>query len=156
VSAAAPVNVPETPLAAFGAAVVATGVGVALCAVALADVVDAAEFVVEVAAFFFAFFLVVVVVVVVAGAGVVAGVAAGAVVAAALLEEPESEVPESEVPESEPPLKPPELPNCGGVIDTTAPSPPMVPPTISAKRLDSMEFKLLRVYFIFWNTSIFS
>jgi len=156
------VNVPDTPLAAFGAAVVAAGAGVAVCAVALADVVDAAEFVVEVAAFFFAFFfafflvVVVVVVVVVAGAGVVAGVAAGAVVAAALLEEPESEVPESEVPESEPPLKPPELPNCGGVIDTTAPSPPMVPPTISAKRLDSMEFKLLRMYFIFWNTSIFS
>ena len=152
-------NVPETPLAAFGAAVVATGVGVALCAVALADVVDAAEFVVEVAAFFFAFFLVVVVVVVVvvvAGAGVVAGVAAGAVVAAALLEEPESEVPDNEAPESEPGARPPELPNCGGVIETTAPSPPMVPPTISAKRLDSMEFKLLRVYFIFWNTSIFS
>ena len=88
---------------------------------------------------------------VLAAAGAAAGVAAGAVVAAALLEEPESEAPESE-----PPLKPPELPNCGGVIETTAPSPPMVPPTISAKRLDSMEFKLLRMYLIFWNTSIFS
>jgi outer membrane biosynthesis protein TonB len=129
----------------------ALAAGAALWAVEFADVVDGVEFVVEVVVLLevvelFFFFLVVEVVVaaVAAGAGVAA---AGAVVAEAALEEPESDEPESDEPESEPPeASPPAFPNCGGVIERTAPSPPMVPPTMSAKRLDSMEFKLLGMY----------
>ena len=138
VSIASPVKVPET--AVFAAGVLAAGAGVA--AVALAELVAAAEFgVVVVAAAVFFFFLVEAFVVgVAAGAGVV--VAAGAVVAGVeVVVEPESEAPDKD-----PALSPPEEPNCGGVIERTAPSPPIVPPTISAKRLDSMELKLLRMY----------
>ena len=42
--------------------------------------------------------------------------------------EPESEAPVDKV-------SPPDEPNCGGVIDSTAPSPATVPPEISRKRL---------------------
>jgi len=143
VSTASPVNVPET--AVFVAGALAAGAGVA--AVALAELVATAEFgIVVVATAVFFFFLVEALVVgVAAGAGVV--VAAGAVVAGVeVVVEPESELPESDAPESDPLLSPPELPNCGGVIERTAPSPPMVPPTMSANLLDSMELKLLSMY----------
>jgi hypothetical protein len=46
--------------------------------------------------------------------------------------------PELDVPPTGAPLpsvKPPALPNCGGVMDTTAPKPPIAPPTIKRKRL---------------------
>ena len=76
-----------------------------------------------------------------------AGVVAGAVVV------PAPEPPESEPPES-PPVSPPDVPNCGGVIETTAPRPPRVPPTISAKRLESMELELLCVYSVLWDSGI--
>ena len=46
--------------------------------------------------------------------------------------------PESDVPV--PKVKPLVAPNCGGVIDRTAPSPPMVPPAIKKKRLPSTIF----------------
>ena len=58
--------------------------------------------------------------------GVVAGVAAGV---------------ETVPPESEPPVpraNPVVDPNCGGVIDKTAPSPVTVPPAIKKKRLVSI------------------
>jgi len=103
-----PVKVPDGfAFAGVGAAVVAAGAGV------VAVVVEEDD---EVA------FLVVVAV----GAGVlVAWVAAGAGVVVVVVVEV------VELPPSNFPPVDDVVPNCGGVIDRTAPRPPMVPPAIS-------------------------
>jgi hypothetical protein len=120
VFADAPVNVPDTP-AGFGAA----GVGVA----AGVDFVVVGVVVPVVALFVLFFFLeVVVAFFVAAGAGVAAGV--DVVPPEPLANElvpPDNEVP---VPSASPLV----LPNCGGVIERTAPNPPTVPPAIKKKR----------------------
>jgi hypothetical protein len=66
-------------------------------------------------------------------AGVVVGVFAERVGGVVTLE---LDVPPNGAPP--PSVKPPALPNCGGVIETTAPNPPIVPPTIKRKRLPIM------------------
>ena len=64
--------------------------------------------------------------------GVDGGVAAG-VVTGVVLAPPESELPE-------PSANPAVVPNCGGVIESTAPRPVTVPPAIKKKRLVSIGF----------------
>ena len=74
---------------------------------------------------------------VVAGVGVlVAAVEVGVGVAVGVLVVPPDRgvpPPESEVPP--PKVNPLVAPNCGGVIESTAPIPPIVPPAIKKKRL---------------------
>jgi len=143
------VKVPLTP-AAFG---VVTGAGVdgvvPEVVVPVEEVVVVVFFVDFVVAFlvdFFVDFLVVTGVevgAVVAGVGVAAAVAGVVVVVVVVVVVPPAKEvvpPESEVvpPPSEVPLpraKPVVDPNCGGVIASTAPSPPTVPPAIKKKRL---------------------
>jgi hypothetical protein len=73
--------------------------------------------------------------------GVVAGVAAG-VAAGVLVVPPDGDVPpDSEVPV--PKVNPLVDPNCGGVMDRTAPNPPTVPPAIKKKRLPIMIHSLI-------------
>jgi len=116
VLAEAPVNVPDTP-AGLGAAVVAAGVALGVVVVVVVLVVFLVVVVVLVVAFLVA-----------AGVGVAAGVEVVPVdPLASDVVPPESEVPVL----SDKPLVDP---NCGGVIDKTAPRPPTVPPAIKKKR----------------------
>ena len=79
---------------------------------------------------------------VVAGAGVPVFAVGVGVAAGVLVVPPDKGVPppESEVPPPESEVPPPRVnplvePNCGGVIESTAPRPPIVPPAIKKKRL---------------------
>lgn len=139
-----------------GAVVAGVFAGAELAAVAFADDVADAELPALLFVLFLLFFFFVVAEGVVAagddaaGAGV-AGVVAGAVELCA------GELEVTAAGAAGVPLgaKPPLLPNCGGVIETTAPKPPMVPPTMSANLLESMELELLCMYPYLWDASVF-
>jgi len=104
------------------------------------DPLEVEELEVLVELFLVVLFLVVVVVLffVVAGVGVAAAVAGVVVVVVVVVVEVDPPAKEVVPPESEEPVpsaKPVVDPNCGGVIASTAPRPPTVPPAIKKKRL---------------------
>ena len=127
-------NVPLTP-AGLG---VETGVGVDAGGGVVAFVPPVGFFVGVFVGVFVAFFVGVVVAFFVdAGVGVAAGVTGVVVPPESDVEPPPSAVP---VPSANPVVDP----NCGGVMERTAPRPPMVPPAIKKKRLLNIDISLIQ------------